>query len=99
MIRPATEADMESIVRLWLESSVKAHDFASRAWWEARAQDLRELYLPLSDVLVVAIDDATAWDWPRSSAALPAKAPAVSNNVITGNFNFSANRIKRCALR
>ena len=59
MIRPATEADMESIVRLWLESSVKAHDFASRAWWEARAQDLRELYLPLSDVLVVAIDDAS----------------------------------------
>ncbi|HIU17597.1 MAG TPA: GNAT family N-acetyltransferase [Candidatus Avidesulfovibrio excrementigallinarum] len=59
MIRPATEADMEPIVQLWLKASIKAHDFISRSWWEARAQDMRELYLPLSDVLVVAIDDAS----------------------------------------
>lgn len=59
MIRPATEADMESIVRLWLESSVQAHDFVSRTWWEDRVSDMRELYLPLSDVLIVAIDDAS----------------------------------------
>ena len=57
MIRPAAESDMEAIVQIWLEASTKAHDFVDRVWWEEQAQDVRELYLPLSDVLIVATDD------------------------------------------
>ena len=38
---------------------MRAHDFVSRAWWEAQVQDMRELYLPLSDILAVAVDDAS----------------------------------------
>jgi hypothetical protein len=43
--------------------------------------------------------DAIASAWPRSSAAGPGNAPAVSRNVTSGRPSLSASRIRRCALR
>ena len=42
---------------------------------------------------------AMACPWPRSSAPMPQKAPAVSTKHTTGRWNFSAWRIRRSALR
>ena len=42
---------------------------------------------------------AMASPWPRSSASRPGKAPGVSIRVTTGLPNFSANFMRRRALR
>ena len=47
------------MVRLWLESSADAHGFIPREFWEASAEDMRTLYLPMSDEIVLHIDDAS----------------------------------------
>lgn len=59
MIRPFCEDDMEPVVRLWLEASVEAHDFIPASFWEAAASDMRTLYLPMSDEIVLHVDDAS----------------------------------------
>lgn len=33
MIRAFSDRDMDSILDVWLESSVKAHDFVGREFW------------------------------------------------------------------
>lgn len=59
MIRPFLGEDTEAIVRLWFEASVQAHGFIPRAYWEAAREDMRTLYLPLSDEIVVHVDDVS----------------------------------------
>lgn len=59
MIRPFCNDDVDEVVRVWLEASVDAHGFIPRAYWEAAAEDMRTLYLPLSDEIVLHIDDQT----------------------------------------
>ena len=59
MIRPFRDEDTEEVVRVWLEASIEAHGFIPRAFWEAAAEDMRTLYLPMSDEIVLHVDDAT----------------------------------------
>ena len=59
MIRPYEEEDMEDVVRIWLEASLQAHDFIPRGFWENAAADMRSLYLPMSDEIVLHVDDDT----------------------------------------
>ena len=59
MIRPFCSDDSNAVVRLWLEASCQAHSFLPPSYWEAAAADMREVYLPMSDEIVVHVDDAT----------------------------------------
>ncbi len=59
MIRPFCEDDTEAVIRLWLEASIEAHDFIPEAFWRAAVEDMRALYLPMSDEIVLHIDDET----------------------------------------
>lgn len=59
MIRPFKEDDTEEVIRVWLEASIQAHHFIPRAFWESAAEDMRTLYLPLSDEIVLHIDDVS----------------------------------------
>ena len=59
MIRPFLDTDMEGVIRVWLEASVQAHGFMPRAYWEAQTEDMRTLYLPMSDEIVLHVDDVT----------------------------------------
>lgn len=59
MIRPFCDDDTEAVVRVWLEASVEAHRFIPRSFWEAAAGDMRTLYLPLSDEIVLHVDDGS----------------------------------------
>ena len=59
MIRSFRHDDTEEVVRVWFEASVEAHKFIPRAFWEASVEDMRTLYLPVSDEIVLHIDDAT----------------------------------------
>lgn len=52
MIREFKEADMEQVLKIWLEASIKAHDFVKREFWESKLGDMRELYLPAAETYV-----------------------------------------------
>ncbi|MCG6657988.1 GNAT family N-acetyltransferase [Halomonas campisalis] len=52
MIREFVASDMDSVLRIWLESSVKAHDFVDRAFWESKLDDMRNIYIPASETYV-----------------------------------------------
>lgn len=52
MIRACRPADVETVLKIWLEASSRAHAFVDRSFWEARLADMRELYLPAAQTWV-----------------------------------------------
>lgn len=52
MIRPFREEDGEAVVDIWLRASLRAHTFVDPAYWQSRVKDMREVYLPLSEMAV-----------------------------------------------
>ncbi len=52
MIRAFKEEDTEAVIRIWLEASIRSHSFIDKAYWEEKADAMRTLYLPLSEVVV-----------------------------------------------
>ena len=52
MIRAFKEEDTETVIRIWLEASIRSHSFIDKAYWEEKADAMRTLYLPLSEVVV-----------------------------------------------
>lgn len=51
-IRPLQEADLETVVDLWLKSSIKAHSFIEASFWEGQVNAMREVYIPSADTWV-----------------------------------------------
>lgn len=47
-IRKAKTQDLESILKIWLEASVKAHHFIPTSFWQNQLDDMRNIYLPSS---------------------------------------------------
>lgn len=43
---------MNQVLEIWLAASIAAHDFIPREFWESKVQDMREIYLPSSEILV-----------------------------------------------
>ncbi len=52
MIRAFKEEDTETVIRIWLAASVRSHSFIDKAYWEEKAESMRTLYLPLSEIVV-----------------------------------------------
>ncbi|MFC0228965.1 N-acetyltransferase [Serratia aquatilis] len=46
VIRNAVPAELESLMSLWLESTIRAHPFVATDYWQQSAQLVRESYLP-----------------------------------------------------
>lgn len=46
MISKAKGSDLEAILNIWLEASIKAHDFMPPEYWKSKIKDMREIYLP-----------------------------------------------------
>ncbi len=59
MLRPFMEKDTDAIVRLWMDSARTSHGFLPQSVWDAMENDIRTLYLPMSDEILLHIDDAT----------------------------------------
>ena len=59
MLRPFMESDTDSLVRLWLESARASHAFLPQSVWDSMEEDIRTLYLPMSDEILLHIDDAS----------------------------------------
>ncbi len=52
MIRKFKPSDIDKVINIWLEASIKAHDFVSSEFWTSKAKDMREIYIPSSETYV-----------------------------------------------
>ena len=52
MIRTFNQSDLESVLDIWLRASVEAHDFMEKGFWESKVADMRDIYLPGSEIFV-----------------------------------------------
>ncbi len=46
MIRLMDAADTDAVINIWLDASVMAHDFIDASYWQSKADDMRNIYLP-----------------------------------------------------
>jgi len=61
MIRYFNSRDMDKVLDIWLRASVKAHDFVDGKFWEARLEDIRDMYIPDSDFRLLAGSKMVNW--------------------------------------
>lgn len=52
MIRTFESSDMNDVLNIWLEATIRAHGFVGKEFWESRVCDMRETYIPASDTYV-----------------------------------------------
>ncbi len=49
MIRKFKLSDMGQVISIWLEASIKAHDFVDSDFWESKVKDMKEIYIPSAE--------------------------------------------------
>jgi putative acetyltransferase len=52
MIRKFNATHTDSILEIWLQASIQAHSFIDRQFWQSQVENMRNIYLPSSDVFV-----------------------------------------------
>lgn len=52
MIREYRAADTDTVLDIWLEASIKAHDFIAPEFWKSQVCNMRNIYLPASQTYV-----------------------------------------------
>ncbi|MDD1782552.1 N-acetyltransferase [Enterovibrio sp. ZSDZ35] len=52
MIRKLKPEDIERILTVWLNASIKAHDFVSAEFWKSQVSNMRDIYIPASETYV-----------------------------------------------
>ncbi|MBN1333007.1 MAG: GNAT family N-acetyltransferase [Synergistales bacterium] len=57
MIRAYRQADIDKVLNIWLDASIKAHHFIEKEFWESKVIDMRESYLPASEIFVFEEDE------------------------------------------
>ncbi len=45
MIRNFEQSDLNQVINIWLEASMKAHDFISSDFWKSKVKDMRNIYV------------------------------------------------------
>ncbi|MBE0368176.1 GNAT family protein [Pseudoalteromonas aurantia] len=56
MIRQYKQEDSELVLDIWLQASIKAHDFVAAEFWGSQVSNMREIYIPASKTYVFEID-------------------------------------------
>lgn len=46
MIRPMNIEEVEEVAGIWLETSIRCHDFIPRDFWRSKKSDMIDAYLP-----------------------------------------------------
>ena len=46
MIRKLNEADIDKVMDIWMKSTIKAHDFISKEYWQNNYNTVKEVYIP-----------------------------------------------------
>lgn len=51
-IRKLRTEEIDEVMRIWLESTVKAHDFIEKEYWEKNYNVVKEFYIPMAETFV-----------------------------------------------
>jgi len=57
VIRAYDQTDIDQVLNIWLDASIKAHNFIDKGFWESKVIDMREIYLPGSEIFVFEEDE------------------------------------------
>ncbi|WP_055070200.1 N-acetyltransferase [Clostridium massiliamazoniense] len=57
MIRKSENKDVNKIMTIWKESTIKAHDFIDKQYWEDNYETVKNTYLPISETFVYVDQD------------------------------------------
>ncbi|MCI9976159.1 N-acetyltransferase [Clostridioides difficile] len=52
MIRKSNDKDINKIMEIWKESTIKAHNFINKEYWENNYNTVKNEYIPISDTFV-----------------------------------------------
>lgn len=52
MIRTLQQKDIDKIMEIWLESTIKAHDFIPKKYWQDNYNAVKNDYIPISKTYV-----------------------------------------------
>ncbi len=52
MIRNLENKDIDKIMDIWLKSTIKAHDFISKEYWESSYNTVKDVYIPIAKTFV-----------------------------------------------
>lgn len=51
-IRELRTEEIDEVMRIWLESTVKAHGFIKKEYWEKNYNVVKEVYIPMAETFV-----------------------------------------------
>lgn len=51
-IKELRREEIDEIMRIWLESTIKAHDFIEKEYWEKNFNVVKEVYIPMAETFV-----------------------------------------------
>ncbi|MDK2584626.1 N-acetyltransferase [Romboutsia sedimentorum] len=57
MIRNLENKDIDKIMDIWLKSTIKAHDFISKEYWETSYNTVKDIYIPIAETFVYEDDE------------------------------------------
>lgn len=52
MIRKIENKDIDKTMDIWLESTIKAHDFIPKEYWEDNYNTVKDVYIPIAETFV-----------------------------------------------
>lgn len=52
MIRNIVNKDLNKIMNIWLESTIKAHDFIPKEYWQNNYNTVKNVYIPMAETFV-----------------------------------------------
>lgn len=52
MIRKLNQNDLNAVIEIWYNASVKAHNFITSDYWQEKKEDMKNLYIPSSNTFV-----------------------------------------------
>ena len=52
MIRKLRDEDLNKVMNIWLESTIKAHNFISEDYWENNYNIVKDVYIPMAETFV-----------------------------------------------
>lgn len=52
MIRNLKSSDIDNVMDIWIKSTIKAHNFISKEYWQNNCDTVKNVYIPMSDTFV-----------------------------------------------
>lgn len=57
MIRKLEDKDINKVMDIWLNSTIKAHDFIDKKYWQNSYNTVKDVYIPMSETFIYEEDN------------------------------------------